>query len=375
MPRHKITLATPADESDLRRLLRENPMPGPISVSFEREPNYFNAAQVDGTISQTLIGRDSITNKIVGMGSRIIQQVYLNGKVREVGYISHLRVDMQVEWGLSLARQLARSSKALRDLHKDGRTPFYLMSIIADNRPAHRLFTSLIPGMPYTQEYTRMFTYAISPRKRRPRLGLPRGLKMERGTREHVPAILECLQRNGRKHQFSPHWSSENLFHPAKTPNLKPNDFFLAVKDSRIVGCLSLWDQTSFKQTVARGYSGIYARWRSQLNWLAQIIGLPILPEVDSSIHYCYASHLAIDDNDPAVFSALLRELYISAGQNGYNYFMLGLSEANPLRKVVAKSYLPIIYRSQLYLIAWEDGLDKIKKVDDRLPGPEIALL
>jgi len=375
MTRYKIALATSADEPDLRRLLRENPMPGSISVSFEREPNYFTAAEVDGTLSQTLVGRNLITHDIVGMGSRIIRQMYLNGKVRDVGYISHVRVDKQLEWGLSLARQFASSTKAFRDLHKDGRTPFYLISITVGNLPARRLFTYQIPGMPYTQEYTRMFTYAISPHKRKPHLPLPRGMQMERGTWEHIPAILDCLQRNGKQHQFAPYWSIENLFDPVKTPNLEPNDFFIAVQDSRVVGCLSMWDQTPFKQTVARGYSGIYARWRKPINWLAKLIGLPNLPEVGTSIAHCYASHLAVDNNDPAVFSALLRELYCSARLSGFNYFLLGLSETNPLRKVVKKSYLPIIYLSQLYLVAWEDGIDTIKQVDGRLPGPEIAVL
>ena len=46
MSRISVELATSADDADLRRMLRENPMPGAISVSFEREPNYFIGTKV-----------------------------------------------------------------------------------------------------------------------------------------------------------------------------------------------------------------------------------------------------------------------------------------------------------------------------------------
>jgi hypothetical protein len=39
-------LATEADEPELRRILRATPMPGTVSMTFEREPYYFQAAAV-----------------------------------------------------------------------------------------------------------------------------------------------------------------------------------------------------------------------------------------------------------------------------------------------------------------------------------------
>jgi hypothetical protein len=54
---------------------------------------------------------------------------------------------------------------------------------------------------------------------------------------------------------------------------------------------------------------------------------------------------------------------------------MIGLSEANPLRPVLTRNYLHITYQSQLYLVGWDDGLDAIAGVDQRVPGLEIAVL
>ena len=44
----RYALATPDDDAAIRRLLRDNPMRGAISLSFEREPNYFHGTQIAG---------------------------------------------------------------------------------------------------------------------------------------------------------------------------------------------------------------------------------------------------------------------------------------------------------------------------------------
>jgi len=43
-----IELATQGDDEELRALLRRSPVPGPISVSFEREPSFFDSCRVRG---------------------------------------------------------------------------------------------------------------------------------------------------------------------------------------------------------------------------------------------------------------------------------------------------------------------------------------
>jgi len=143
----------------------------------------------------------------------------------------------------------------------------------------------------------------------------------------------------------------------------------------RVRGCLALWDQTPFKQSVVRGYSGVLRRWRPWNNLLSRFLDIPTLPPIGSRLHYCYASHLAIDEDDPQVFAGLLRAVYNEAARRGFDYFLIGLSGSNPLRRVLSRNYLHITYPSQIYLMAWEDGRQAIAQVDRRVPGMEIALL
>jgi hypothetical protein len=144
---------------------------------------------------------------------------------------------------------------------------------------------------------------------------------------------------------------------------------------SRVVGCLAVWDQTPFKQTIVRGYSGNMARWRPVINRLARWIDVPYLPEINAPFPYCYASHIAIDQDDQQIFASLLRAASNETVRRGFKYFMIGLSASNSLRPVLTRNYLHITYASQIYLVAWEDGLDAIGRVDGRVPGLEIAVL
>lgn len=363
-------LATPADEAGLRQLLRENPIPGSIVLSFEREPNYFAASALEGPFHQTIIAREAKTGAVIACGNRAIRPLFVNGAVQDIGYMSQLRVRPDYGQGLYLARGLAGGFKQYHHLHQDGRAPFYLLSVVEDNLPARRLLTSGLAGYPQMRAYTRLFTYAVYPLRAKPMPRLPRALRLARGLETYAAQIADCLNRNGVRKQFAPYWTPDSLF----AFNLKASDFFLALEGDRVVGCLACWDQSAFKQTVVRGYSGALARWRGLIN-LASRLGLaPGLPAPNTPLHQCYASHLAIDEDDPLIFSALLRALYNQAVERRYSYFTLGLAEADPRRAEVER-YRPIVYISQLYLVAWETGQSAVAGVDNRLPAPEIAVL
>jgi hypothetical protein len=264
----------------------------------------------------------------------------------------------------------------LRQLHQDGRANLYLNSIIADNIPATRLLTAGLAGLPRLHAYSRYHTLALYSRRGRKKLHLPSGLSLENGSPKHIPGILDCLARNGRRYQFSPIWSNENLFHPLYTPGLNVEDFWLAVDGERVVGCAALWDQNAFKQTVVRGYSGWLATFRPLINASSWLAGLPRLPEPDSPFRFCFASHLAVDDDNPEIFAGLVRQIYNQAVARKYSYCMLGLAELHPQLDQIRRGYAHIDYVSQFYLSGWEDDIQPmLAEVDDRPPGLEACLL
>jgi hypothetical protein len=207
-------------------------MPGRISVSFEREPNYFIGARVEAPFHQVIIARDPSTGRIIGMGTRSVRDVYLNGDSQPVGYLSQFRADSRYR---AMRKTFLRSFDYLQELHQDKRVPFYFSSIIEDNLLARRLFSKRWSGMPRFQTYARMHTLAIYCRRKRRRLPLPRGLTLVRGNSAHKGAILDCLRHNGSRFQLTPVWTGETLFDPAHTPDLEPGNFFLALEGDTVV--------------------------------------------------------------------------------------------------------------------------------------------
>src|SRR5207248_630976 len=51
----RFAVAREADDEEIRRLLRDNRIPGRISLSLEREPDYFFDSDIPGERKQTIV--------------------------------------------------------------------------------------------------------------------------------------------------------------------------------------------------------------------------------------------------------------------------------------------------------------------------------
>lgn len=368
----EIKLAEAEDDEELRRILRGSPMEGDISLSFEREPDYFIGAQVVAPENQIIVAKDLESMKIVGMGSRALRPLHVNGEVQTIGYLSQARIDPNYR---AMRKGLVTAFKYLRALHRDGASPFYYTSIFEDNLPARRLFTRGLPGLPKLFEYARMHTLAIYSRRKKREIKVDQSFKIARGSERYRQAILDCLHRNHARYQLSPYWRKDLIFNDVNTPGLSLEDFFIALQDEQVIGCLALWDQGKFKQTVVRRYSKRVGYYRRILNIVSGVVGLPVLPPVNSKVKHAYASLLAVDHDALEVYQALLRSFYNHAVEGGYSYFMLGLCDHHPFLAYTASKYAHINYRSLIYLATWELDSDPRTLLDERTPAPEIAIL
>ena len=72
------SLATRADDPEIRRLLRDNPMPGRIAISMEREPDFFADADGPGEAKQTIVARQG--KRLLCVGSCFIRERFVNGQ-------------------------------------------------------------------------------------------------------------------------------------------------------------------------------------------------------------------------------------------------------------------------------------------------------
>ncbi|MFW5740550.1 MAG: hypothetical protein ACOC1F_09310, partial [Myxococcota bacterium] len=180
---------------------------------------------------------------------------------------------------------------------------------------------------------------------------------------------------NYRRYQFAPHWSADTLADPQRCRGLQATDFVVASKRSKITGCVAVWDQQGFKQSVVRGY-GKPMRWaRPFVNAASRVAAVPYLPAVGNPIPHAYLSHLAVDHDDGPVAVALVRYALDAVRTRGFAYLALGLMDRNPMLRPVRRAFRHIDYRAILYVVYWPDGAERAAELDDRVPHVEAATL
>ncbi|MDB5330830.1 MAG: hypothetical protein JWP03_1981 [Phycisphaerales bacterium] len=376
----RFTIASAAHDAGIRRLLRDNPMRGQISVSMERESSYFGVARIEGPAHRTIVALDE--GRVICAGGVSVRERFINGRPMAVGYLGGLRLDRSCRGRASVIR---RGYELLRTLHEQGGPPIYFTSIVADNLPARRLLERGLPGMPtyrFLGEFVTLIIRAGSsralfnssePAQRELR---DAGLRLAHGSDENLPAIVELLNRDQAKYQFAPMWSIESLRSPACCPGLKAEDFRMAfAPDGTASACAAIWDQRSVKQTVIRDYSPALRRLRPLLNVGAAILGRPRLPAPGRALAQAFASHVVADPHSPQLVHRLIQVLCETAHPRGIDYLVVGFDSRDARLALLRKAFRPREYVSRLYAVHWQDGAELASGLDGRLLAPEVALL
>jgi len=364
----RIGLSTPADDAAIRGLLRRESMPGRITLGYEREPDFALGCRVTGDDCRVLVARAGAHDDVVGVACRSTRRLYVNGRERRLGYIGQLRVDERFRgrWIVS------KGFSALKRLDGADPLPAYLSAIVDGNREALGvLVRKPRKHFPAFREVARYRTLAIPVRRRKPPLSCH--ARVAAASERDLSEIAAFLRAQGARRQFFPVWTEESL--GALTAlGLPIDDLRVARSGDGIVGLAGLWDQSGYKQTVVRGYSGWLRAAAPLLHIGAPWFGRTGLPKPGQRIRSAYAAFICIADDDAGIFAALLRELYTLAGSRAFDYLLVGLDARDPLAPV-ARDYAHVLYPSRLYLAEWPDGGRLHEQLDDRPAYVDIATL
>ncbi len=364
--RYLVGPACPEDDGEIRALLRNQPMDGPIRLTFEREPELRLATAVEGERHATVLVRERASGRLLGMGSRSVRWAWVNGEPARIGYLAQLRRRPELAVGrhtLAACYALCRAARRADEL------PYDTTCIFAANRAARRLLERGLPGLPTYRRYAELRTLVLPVRRER------QPAAVRRGSDEILPEIARYLAASLRRYQFAPLVTEDDLRSPARTRGLAPEDFFVAGGDGRMVGAVALWDQRSFKQVVVRGYAPALGRWRPLVNAALALGQRPRLPAAGTPLKLAYLSHLAVDADDPAVAVALLRAARREAARRGLDYLAICLAEANPMLPAVRRSFPCRELASWLYLTYHGDAPPALTELDGRCPHLEAATL
>ncbi len=362
----RLALADETHDAGLRAVAAGEPMPGWVRLRFLRTPSFFGGIAVQGRENQVAALFDG--EEIVGTGCRSLRTLFVNGRAREFGYLSGLRLKPRVRFGTALGR----GYRFLRGLHGDGRTPGYLTTIVEDNRVAIDLLTSGRAGLPVYLPCGCYHSYAI------PLIGRYRGrtgaTTVMPGSAIGADALAAFLTREGPRKQFFPVFDAADLSRP-HLRGLNLADFRVAVHGDTILGAMAVWDQRRFRQTVVAGYAPFLGAVRPFLNIPLRLAGYRALPPPGRELNIGYLAFVCVRDNAPSVFAALLDAVRTEFSKSDLHFLCTGLHEADALNAVPARGR-HLRYSSRLYVVCWPDTRDECEAlVRDRVPYLEVATL
>jgi len=363
--RFEFALATAADDDGLRALLRQIAMPGDITLAFLREPSFFLAEQAGSAASQVLVCHNRQQGRIVGMGTRSVRSVYMDGGPTRVGYLGMLRGIPQERGNIGLAR----GYQFLKRLHEDGMVPYYFTAILDENADAVKLLTSGRAGLPVYRPCARLTTYLIplSCRQRNPKLSDA----VSRGTRDLLDEAVAYLQWWNSHYQFAPVYSLQDILGESELlPGFSWENLYIYREQGAVRGTLGVWDQSSFKQTVVTAYSPRMQAVRPLFNLYAAVRRIPRLPRAGDAIKLLYGT---CSSGDGPAFARLVQQVCTEWSGRGYDYLTVGFNAESECAAIASRLATQRI-KSTLYAVYWPDHAVVLPK-EERPIHTEVATL
>tara|TARA_B110000240_G_scaffold75332_1_gene85762 strand:+ start:1581 stop:2687 length:1107 start_codon:yes stop_codon:yes gene_type:complete len=327
MTKYIIRKAIPNDNEALCALF-EIPMSGDITLSMERNSNYFKGSEIQNQIGTVYIAIDSQSNKLVGSLSYGKKKVYLNEKEQLLGYFSDLRIHPDCQ-GTNLMIQLI---KYLISKQPECSEHLNVAMIITKNnkminlinRASDKLLNHLsVPKLTNNGTYqTILFPYKkyakISP-----------GFSVRIAQQDDILQMTHLMKSEGAKKQGYPIYDLSDLNNNYYNC-LSISDFILLFKNNILVAMCSLWDQSSYKATRVVKYSQKIYYTRLINNLFVNLFGGISLPKEGEIIKYVTLHSIAVKENSPVYFHELLK--FIQSEAKGVNYILCGLAKEDKLQ-------------------------------------------
>jgi len=346
--------------------LRDNPIRGESTISFEREPDYFHSTRIGGADDQTILAFEN--GRVVCMGCRSIRDRYLNGKIARVGYLSDLRLDATVQGRFDILR---RGYQFFHELHRANPTDFCFTSVTVDNSRSLRFLQRRVPGMPVYEPFADFVTLLIPVPRRRMRLE-SKDLKIESGSRKNLHALASFLNAQASRCNLATVWDEEKLL-SLEDYGLQLSHFKIVKNGGRITACAAVWDQRDFKQIVIRQYNRKLSFARPLMNLASTLFDTPKLPPVGSTLAHGFLSPLATVADDMESLLALVESSLQAATARGVEFLTVGFAANDRRLAFIGNRYRCREYGSRFFQVLWPESRPVALNQD--LIFPEIALL
>jgi hypothetical protein len=362
--------AGPEDEREILDIFEASVFSGKISLLYTRRPNVYESFLKEGEDVELLLCRDREKGRVVGLGAYSVSERYVNGRAQKVGYIFSLRGRGQ---SLKSHPLLPKAFEYLERRCRNKGVDFYLTTILSDNVYARQLLEKRRRCMPFYEFYGNYEVFAL-----RTSLGLkPQediDLVFRKAQKIDVDAVVEFLNKEGRRYQFFPVIRREDLIREVY-PAVAIENFYLVVdRHGRILAAGAAWDQHEYKQYIMQGAQGtigmnnLFASLCPSFLW-----PWPKFPMSGEMLRFFTLSFWVIREHNKRVFNYFLARLSVESSQ--YPFFLVGVYGCHPLRRCLT-SRPHVVYKSRAYLVNWDKKTSPLTRLNEKfIPYLECGML
>ena len=340
----KGRLATEQDSDVLCRLLEDSPMDGEISITLERQPNYFYAAHVQCSDPLIIVASNESSRTVGGVFAAGTRPVYVNGSLTDIRYLSDMRISPSFRKGLLMPRGFKYLKQNI--LKKD---EYAQTLVLTENKSALKLLTSQRANLPYYHSAGDYNCYAISTQQK---INISsNSLNIRRANCHDLDAMQLFFDEEAKTKQFYPYYDFSELKQSAYYRDIAIHDFFLAFEKDKLAGIAGLWDQTQFKQIRVQKYSKGLSIFRPIYNLIAPWYSGIKLPKVGSIFNYLYLHSIVCRNNSPEILRTMLKAIFSELSSLDFSYVMLGLDGKDSLNGAV-KNLKKLNYPGKHFLVS-----------------------
>ncbi len=322
----QIRRAGEEDNAQLLQLTRDSPVQGRVSFYQERAPRFFALCEIQGESYRVYVAESD--RRIVGSVSCALRWTYINGAECPTWYLGDLKIAPDMRGKGVLREFINRASESFWSEVPGADLGF---SLIVKTNPASRVLPAGRAYMPRFVPLGTIRNYAVHLLSRK-KGSSP--YEIVRAAGEDAPAMAELMQKVFCRHQFAPVIDLPGFLKKVEQiPGLGLHNFYLAKQRGRIRGLVAAWDQQSFKKIKLLSFSPGLRISRSFYNFFTRIFAFRPMPEAGNYLPYFYLSHLAIVDEDPAVFRALMDRINNDHCYGAHLFFTFGLPAGSPLAR------------------------------------------
>jgi len=321
--------AVPEDNERLIDLARRCPMKGQFEMYTDRNPDFFATNRLQGDVAHVQVVERS-NGQIVGCVAYTERTEKRDGKDVKVLHIGDMRTDPD----LRRTRIAAKLVDTYRDMLYSGRYDHGIVEILQGNEAAIGLNKLLGEDFHVGTEGKINFYQLFPVRTYWP----SKAWTYRRATPFDIPVIASLMQKAygdaPGASDFSPDWLRKQLtLHPSFTIA----DLWVAVdKYQTIVASAGLWDQTSFRRTVASRFNASMKKTVRALALLGLLWKLPPVPKEGQALTYLFIRWPVASLDNIEALAGLNRFLSNRVRKTGKHQFLsIGFNEHDPLQASV----------------------------------------